>query len=166
MKQITSLIIARINSKTILPSLIATGVIAIAVSPLFSKTAAAQVTPDTCQTVISDPDGDGWGWEHGASCIVASDYPVAEYNWCNGANADPDGDGWGWENNATCIVPLTTGLTETATPACTSNTSDSDGDGRGWEDGQSCASTDTNANTDTTQTSSTGMQGILMQHQG
>ncbi|MEU4215632.1 GDSL-type esterase/lipase family protein [Actinoplanes sp. NPDC026623] len=63
----------------------------------------------------SDPDGDGWGWENNASCVVrgskadpgASSGGTAPngYPYCaNGSSSDPDGDGWGWENNASCVV--------------------------------------------------------------
>jgi hypothetical protein len=64
----------------------------------------------------SDPDGDGWGWENNASCVVRGSRadPAAGsgggtasngYPYCaNGSASDPDGDGWGWENNASCIV--------------------------------------------------------------
>ncbi|MFI1522361.1 carbohydrate-binding domain-containing protein [Kitasatospora cineracea] len=63
----------------------------------------------------SDPDGDGWGWENGASCVVRGSKadPAAGtsgtasngYPYCvNGSATDPDGDGWGWENGASCVV--------------------------------------------------------------
>src|SRR5689334_4484164 len=62
----------------------------------------------------SDPDGDGWGWENNASCVVpgskadgaASGGTASNgYPYCViGSSSDPDGDGWGWENNATCVV--------------------------------------------------------------
>lgn len=71
-----------------------------------------------CSSASKDPDGDGWGWENNASCLVVGSAP---YNsgtdcgsgmqlggvcWpaCSSASKDPDGDGWGWENNASCIV--------------------------------------------------------------
>ncbi|MFF0204271.1 cellulase family glycosylhydrolase [Streptomyces sp. NPDC005017] len=64
----------------------------------------------------SDPDGDGWGWENSASCVVrgsAADTGGSPgggtapngYPYCvNGSASDPDGDGWGWENNRSCVV--------------------------------------------------------------
>ncbi|MFI8258819.1 cellulase family glycosylhydrolase [Streptomyces filamentosus] len=63
----------------------------------------------------SDPDGDGWGWEAGRSCVVrgsAADTGGTTggtapngYPYClNGGSSDPDGDGWGWENNRSCVV--------------------------------------------------------------
>ena len=66
-----------------------------------------------CQSPLSDPDNDGYGWEQSGTCVVrASDttdqrasqpsvrstYPV-----CSEAS-DPDGDGFGWENSATCVI--------------------------------------------------------------
>ncbi|MEV5732898.1 cellulase family glycosylhydrolase [Streptomyces sp. NPDC052292] len=59
----------------------------------------------------SDPDGDGWGWESNASCVVRGGHADGAgtapngYPYCvNGSASDPDGDGWGWENNASCVV--------------------------------------------------------------
>lgn len=67
----------------------------------------------------SDPDGDGWGWENKASCVVRSSRAdpnaghsadsaqnaPSGYPYCkNGSATDPDGDGWGWEKKASCVV--------------------------------------------------------------
>ncbi len=83
--------------------------------------------PD-CVSPDSDPDGDGFGWENGASCtVVASQKP-----WCQSRDSDPDGDGFGWEHGASCKV----GSTRKA--ICLNPASDPDGDGFGWEKGQSC----------------------------
>ena len=64
-----------------------------------------------CQSSASDPDGDGWGWENGASCIVDSSSGGGSSGGggggtpiCQSSASDPDGDGWGWENDASCIV--------------------------------------------------------------
>ncbi|MEM9456177.1 MAG: carbohydrate-binding domain-containing protein, partial [Myxococcota bacterium] len=79
-----------------------------------------------CGAGAVDPDGDGWGWENDASCIVDGSSPAMGATPCGdqdpaptsdgievggtcfavcGAGAiDPDGDGWGWENDASCIV--------------------------------------------------------------
>ena len=56
----------------------------------------------------TDPDGDGWGWEDGQSCRVASvvgnpdDVPGDIV--CSSIDSDPDGDGWGWEDGQSCRV--------------------------------------------------------------
>lgn len=88
-------------------------------------------TPDTvstarptCVSANSDPDGDGFGWENSATCIVApgsiltppaesttpaeetasTSEPTPARPDCLRADSDPDGDGFGWENNQTCLV--------------------------------------------------------------
>ena len=64
-------------------------------------------TTPVCSSAGLDPDGDGFGWENNASCIVAGDDnqpPITDRPICLAADADPDGDGFGWENGATCIV--------------------------------------------------------------
>ncbi len=66
-----------------------------------SGPAAPEELPVCQQGSASDPDGDGWGWEHNASCRVTQDYPICK----NGSASDPDGDGWGWENSASCRAP-------------------------------------------------------------
>ena len=85
---------------------------------------------DTCVSSASDPDGDGYGWENGLSCIVSASLVQDESTnveinveidggsgsdnanpvilslpaVCTTAASDYDNDGWGWENNSTCIV--------------------------------------------------------------
>lgn len=133
--------------KPIFYSLLMTGFFAIT-APLSGNDAFAQSTPGLCQTIISDPDGDGWGWENGASCMVSTDTPTVEFTWCNSTNADPDGDGWGWENSTSCVVPASSD-TETLIPPCQSNTADTDGDGWGWENNASCLASSTTESTTT-----------------
>lgn len=85
----------------------------------------------TCLNSLSDPDGDGFGWENRQSCRVAV---VASSGVCRSAASDPDGDGYGWENGRSCRVtaaPVTSGT-------CVDPSSDPDGDGFGWENGRSC----------------------------
>lgn len=59
-----------------------------------------------CASAASDPDGDGWGWENNASCVVPGGTGTAPngYPYCASAASDPDGDGWGWENSRSCVV--------------------------------------------------------------
>ncbi len=77
-----------------------------------------------CGAGAVDPDGDGWGWENMASCIVqgsppsvgadsCGDAPPTDgglqvggtcFPLCSAGAIDPDGDGWGWENMASCLV--------------------------------------------------------------
>ncbi len=75
-----------------------------------------------CTLPGADPDGDGWGWENNASCIVDTDNPTPDNN-C----IDADGDGWGWDGTASCRV----GELPTA---CV----DDDGDGYGWNGTTTC----------------------------
>ena len=74
-----------------------------------------------------DADGDGFGWQNNASCVVvgskADTHPT-----CASSSSDPDGDGYGWENEKSCIVVV----------HCQSGNSDADGDGFGWENNRSC----------------------------
>jgi hypothetical protein len=66
-------------------------------------------TIPNCLNPASDPDGDGWGWENGGSCIVQVVAPVEPiappppYT-CSSSASDPDGDGWGWENGQSCVA--------------------------------------------------------------
>jgi hypothetical protein len=101
-------------------------------SPTHLDTNSLLVTPQSadnlkladtvaCTSSASDPDGDGWGWENGGSCLivdtptqqseVTASTPVVEVasnpvdpRNCTEITADPDGDGWGWENHNPCIA--------------------------------------------------------------
>ena len=74
-----------------------------------------------CVFAESDADGDGFGWENNATCLVvaADDSPPAGQGGpaspvggdagadkpvCSSAAVDPDGDGYGWDNDASCVV--------------------------------------------------------------
>ncbi len=96
-----------------------------------------------CASAASDPDGDGWGYENGVSCLVVADMTAGMMGpmYCaNGAASDSDGDGWGWENNASCLVEGSAfDLARIMFPHCTNGAaSDSDGDGWGWENAMTC----------------------------
>jgi hypothetical protein len=60
-----------------------------------------------CMSPWSDPDGDGWGWEYGRSCVVYKPPAPVTYQPCANAASDPDGDGWGWEYGRLCTVAKT-----------------------------------------------------------
>jgi len=68
-----------------------------------------------CCDANSDPDGDGWGWEHQQSCIVTAtsgnnggniggtcDWYGSIFPTCQNTTS-----GWGWENNQSCVAPST-----------------------------------------------------------
>ena len=74
-----------------------------------------------------DADGDGFGWQNNASCVVVGSKADTHPN-CASSASDPDGDGYGWENERSCIVVV----------HCQSAGSDADGDGFGWENDRSC----------------------------
>ncbi len=68
-----------------------------------------------CADNVTDPDGDGWGWENERSCRTAATAGrsaatsattsgAPTYPHCIRAGSDPDGDGWGWENERSCRV--------------------------------------------------------------
>lgn len=80
-----------------------------------------------CSNAGMDADGDGYGWENQASCVVVGSKADKFHN-CASAASDPDGDGYGWENEKSCIVVT----------HCASAASDPDGDGFGWENDRSC----------------------------
>ncbi|MEM7257517.1 MAG: sialate O-acetylesterase [Pseudomonadota bacterium] len=110
-----------------------------------------------CQSLDSDPDGDGWGWENNATCVVegsvADNSGTASLTtYCEYAASDMDGDGWGWENGASCQIgeasSTETPVTEQADYEplfnasgkllCQFESSDPDNDGYGWENNSSC----------------------------
>ena len=80
-----------------------------------------------CSNQGMDADGDGFGWQNEASCVVAGS-KADTHPTCASSASDPDGDGYGWENEKSCIVVV----------HCTSANSDADGDGFGWENERSC----------------------------
>ena len=85
-----------------------------------------------CGSNSSDADGDGFGWQNQASCVVAGS-KADTHPTCASSSSDPDGDGYGWENEKSCIVVT----------HCASANSDPDGDGFGWENQRSCIVLDT-----------------------
>ena len=111
----------------------------------------AQAFP-ICQSPFSDSDGDGWGWENGGSCLVASNQQGNQNSSSNPANTtqsntfsdcvDYDGDGFGWSESEgdTCIP----GGSQASNPAPVNNSQpsvitdcvDSDGDGFGWSESE------------------------------
>ena len=101
---------------------------------LSDDSAAGSARWPTCTAAAIDPDGDGWGWENYATCLVPD--TNGGHPDCDSNSTDSDGDGWGWENGASCKVTLTpkTG----SYPECDYRSSDPDGDGWGYENGQSC----------------------------
>jgi len=91
------------------------------------QTSAQEIV--TCTSGNSDTDGDGWGWEDNASCLVS----VGNDLTC----VDTDGDGWGWDGVKSCLITAseeTTELPVTEAAACI----DTDGDGWGWNGVSSC----------------------------
>jgi hypothetical protein len=114
-------------------------------------------TPVVCQSPDSDPDGDGWGWENNASCVVEgtsaeSSATVSTVNECAFLSSDMDGDGWGWENGTSCRISESSGAGQPEAQSsnyepvfdnsgklvCQLAESDPDNDGYGWENNASC----------------------------
>src|SRR5690606_25571121 len=79
-----------------------------------------------CTPAGTDPDGDGWGWESNATCLVRNSAPdpdkgnfhgcvigVGSWNYCS-----LDNGSWGSENNEICIsssfCPANRSATQTA----------------------------------------------------
>jgi hypothetical protein len=97
----------------------------------------------TCTAAAIDPDGDGWGWENEATCIVDNGtgggmMPMGPM-YCSDSSSDHDGDGWGWENDMSCLVQGSPfDLARSMPPHCTDAAEDPDGDGWGWENDATC----------------------------
>jgi hypothetical protein len=118
-----------------------------------------------CASAATDPDGDGWGYENGRSCLVAggSDRTVqgAGRPICS-ASAFDNGDGWGWENDRSCIFAAgssaqssasSASASSSSTPVCTS-AAINNGDGWGWENDRSCIYSGSGSSNATTSSSS------------
>lgn len=108
------------------PDIIATKPVASATA-VTGKGALAANGMKYCSNPAQDIDGDGFGWENKASCVVSGSRADTHPN-CASSATDPDGDGFGWENERSCIVVV----------HCSSAGSDPDGDGFGWENEKSC----------------------------
>ena len=100
-----------------------------------------------CIDPASDPDGDGWGYENGMSCRVATNASQSTdtltTNVTTAACVDTDGDGWGWDGVASCrVAAQIPAQSSVQSPAQSSDQSrecvDSDGDGWGWNGVASC----------------------------
>lgn len=120
----------------------------------------------SCANTLSDPDGDGWGWENEQSCQVGNsqadqcpDLDGDGWGWINGQSCqvasvqadqcpDPDGDGWGWINGQSCEAASSVSNDGNSVSTTLVDCVDYDGDGWGWANGQSCLVT-------------TGLQGFV-----
>ena len=116
----------------------------------YTETALAQ-DPPYCLSETSDADGDSWGWENSASCLVRGsfvDLIRKGFPACTDSVSDPDGDGYGFEQGRSCAAPpeeagnAESGSAESssveAMPECVEAGTDPDGDGFGFEGGRSC----------------------------
>ena len=56
-------------------------------------------------TACIDSDGDGWGWDGTASCLVTTDNSPDE-DPSNCIDTTPVGDGWGWNGVSSCRVAV------------------------------------------------------------
>ena len=90
-------------------NIVAKSSLSVLVLPFFlsGNMAIAQSQFPACVNgAASDSDGDGFGFENDATCLVAT----AQLPLCvNGAASDSDGDGFGFENNASCLVESSPG---------------------------------------------------------
>ena len=62
----------------------------------------AAIAPGAVTTECIDTDGDGWGWDGTASCLISAP-PAASVNESSLDTLpciDADGDGWGWQQPA------------------------------------------------------------------
>ena len=109
-------------------------------------TLAFAAAPATyAQQACVDSDGDGWGWNGVASCLVDSGSTGGTFA-ASGSNSggicvDSDGDGWGWNGSSSCLVAG--GSVPQENPQNNPQASgaecvDPDGDGWGWDGHASC----------------------------
>lgn len=71
----------------------------------------ASANTDCVNGSLTDPDGDGWGWENDQSCRVADESSVGgdeptDMSGCDYSNAASN-DGWGWNNTSGTSCPPT-----------------------------------------------------------
>ena len=144
---------------------------------LTGKPAVAQTSAPTCSSAIVDTNGDGWGYESGQSCRMASGHPPCsatatingQWGYENGvscvvqttttsdrpqcsSDAIDNGDGWGWENNASCqwsggVSPTNTSTSNNSNYPTCSSAAADGGGGWGYENGQSCLFDNTDSDT-------------------
>ena len=67
-------------------------VLALFAGTLFAAPALAQEGPPTCASAATDPDGDGWGFENGASCRVSVGAPSSNQTPAQNNNDAADND--------------------------------------------------------------------------
>lgn len=101
--------------------------LAILLSLIQFTPATASTSLPTCFHILSDQDGDGFGYENSTSCIVDdSTRSLAEPNLC----IDDNADGYGWNGIETCLVEIP------INPNC--EDTEPTGDGWGWNGSESC----------------------------
>lgn len=92
-----------------------------------SSTVNAQLARPNCLYGSSDVDGDGFGFENGATCIVTDSSLGNEPQ--SDECIDDNADGWGWNGSESCQVSIE--------PTSCIDT-DPVGDGWGWDGVTSC----------------------------
>lgn len=113
--------------KAILPA-----VLLLCLFPTSGFTQGLPAAVPNCSSLLSDSDGDGYGWENNQSCLAAgmSD-PSGE---CEDRGDHP----WGW-NPVTQTSCLLADTADTADTADISICIDTDGDGYGWNGIETCS---------------------------
>ncbi len=66
----------------------------------YSQPASANLP--TCSSASSDEDGDGYGWENNASCIVQAAGGSGDGNNASCIDTPPFDDDWGWDGSQSC----------------------------------------------------------------
>ncbi len=74
----------------------------------------------SCAWTVSDPDGDGWGWENSRSCRITSQ-SSSFYKACSSSVDNSDGDDWGFENGQSCRIVHGGGGAQSGSPQPTSS---------------------------------------------
>lgn len=105
-----------------------------------------------CSSITSDVDGDGWGWENNALCVVeggsqdpvrtgaSSSTPVPTKTIASSGESTPAPSSTSVLTRTPAPKTTATGATKTSDgyPYCVNAASDPDGDGWGWENSASC----------------------------
>jgi len=72
---------------------------------LLLPTTLMSSTFPSCTSNVTDPDGDGYGYENSLTCTVDEEtVNISASTEC--FDYEPIGDGWGWDGTTSCRVPI------------------------------------------------------------
>lgn len=103
---------------------------------VFSSFVQAQVSPRLCVNSSSDPDGDGYGWENGESCLMPTSSPVIINN--SNALSACLADGNALDAEIARLRSQLANLQPVSSGSLTCEDTAPVGDGWGWDGTSSC----------------------------